>query len=1272
MRLALAFITVAALATAARADTIISGGNLSTQTWTLANSPYTLQGDVTVIAGATLTIEAGVVVQATSGSDAQLAGRNNARVEITVSGALVVNGTSAMPVTFKSTSTTAGSWYGIIATSSATQVKIDHANVQSAIYGITAEAAGTVLQATNVSVSSSSLYGFWLAAGAPTLDTVSAIGSGDYGVYVTGTADPTLVRCVIRNNSDAGVYIQHNTPGHSVNVNSCTLNANGTFGVYTAASSGNAATVNVKSSIITNTSYGVYRGDSASWSVTYSNVWNNSSSNNYNVTLGANTQTSNPLYVSSTDLRLTSNSPSRFGAEGGGDQGALPYDNVATPGLYGVLWSNTTLTAAGSPYTAAGDLTVAPNVTLTIEPGVTLSFTSGSDIMLSPATHPSRSALVVRGTLVANGTPANPISIGSTSTTSGSWYGIELDATSHDNVLDDVAIRHAIYGIEYRSTGTGNQLSNLVVESASLYGYWLRAGSPTLDTVSAVGSGDYGFHITDSASPSLTRCIARNNSDAGVYIQHSSPGRSVSLTHCTLNANGTFGVYTAASSGNAATVTVVGSIITNTSYGVYRGDSAAWSVTYSNVWNNSSSNNYNVTLGANTQTSNPLYVSSTDLRLTSNSPSRFGAPGNLDQGALPYDNVATPGLYGVLWTNTTLTAAGGPYTAAGDLTVAPNVTLTLEPGVTLSFTSGSDIMFSPATHPSRGALVVRGTLVANGTSANVITIGSTSTTAGSWYGIELDATSHDTVLDDIAIRHAIYGVEYRSAGSGNVLRRITIESASLYGIWLRAGSLAIDALTAIGSGDYGVYVTDSASATLTNCVVRNNSDAGIYIQHNTPGRSVAITNCTLNANGTFGVYSAASSGNAATINVTNSIITNTSYGVYRGDSASWSVTYSDVWNNSSSNNYNVTLGAGTITANPQYLSSTDLRVASTSVAIDAGTTGPTSDAQGAARPLDGNGVGGAQWDMGAYEFVLAVQCGNGVTEIGETCDDGTNNGMYGHCNAGCNGMGPRCGDNVKNGPEQCDDGNVANTDECLNTCMNPTCGDGFVRMNVEACDDGNPSNTDACLTTCAAASCGDGHVRAGVEPCDDGNQSNTDACLSTCAVATCGDGFAQAGVEDCDDGNMSNVDACLNVCVSASCGDSFVQTGVEGCDDGNMIETDMCTSTCVSTTCGNGIVEGTVEQCDDGNAIESDACRSTCVEARCGDGAIHFGVEECDDGNSTAGDGCDEVCIVEGNMPPGEMPGGNAGCCETSRGAGTSSLVLALAVMLRLRRRRRR
>jgi len=1304
-----------ALTSVASGDTVIAGGNLpgAANTWSSVGSPYILQGDVTVPAGATLTIEAGVEVRAAANSDSQGAGQNTSRVELVIDGALDVNGTAANPVTFRSSTTTAGTWYGVIVSPSATSVSFEHASIQHAIFGLVTQAPGMVLQTSDLTIQSASSHGLFVRAGNPVLDGVTVIGAGNYGIYVGDSSSPTLTRCVVRNSVNYGVYVAHTTPGRSLALDNCTLNANGSFGVYTTASTGNAATISITDSIITNASYGVYRADAAAITVTNSNVWNNPSGNYVSVSAGANTISTNPLYVSATDLRLTSNSPSRFGASGGADQGALPYDVVPTPGLYGTLWSNTTLTAAQGPFTAAGDLTVAPNVTLTIEPGVTLSFQANTDIMLAGA-NTSRGELTVRGRLIADGTPAGPITIGSTSATSGTWYGIDLDASAHDCVLDNVTIGRAIFGLTYRSTGTGNTLTEVTADQASSHGLFVRTGNPTIDRWRSIGAGNYGIYVGDSSSPTLTNCIVRNSVNYGVYVAHTTPGRSLALDNCTLNANGSFGVYTTASTGNAATISITDSIITNASYGVYRADAAAITITNSNVWNNPSGNYVSVSPGANTLSTNPLYVSATDLRLTSNSPSRFGASGGADQGALPYDVVPTPGLYGTLWADTTLTAAGGPYTVAGDLTVAPDVTLTLQAGATLSFQANSDIMLAGA-NTSRGELAVRGRLIADGTTAAPITIGSTSATSGTWYGVDLEASAHDSVLDHVTINRAIFGLSYRSTGAGNVLTHVTADGASSHGLFLRTGSPTIDGWRSIGAGNYGIYVGDSSSPTLTNCIVRNSVNYGVYVAHTTPGRSLALTNCTLNANGSFGVYTTASTGNAATIAITNSIITNASYGVYRADAAAITITHSDVWNNPSGNYVSVSAGTGTISANPQYVSATDLHLQSTSVAIDSGTTGPVGDADGVSRPLDGNGIGGSQWDLGAYEFVLMAQCGNAAVEPGEACDSGANNGLYGYCNATCSALGPRCGDGTTNGPEQCDDANTSNADACLNTCVSAACGDGFTRAGVEQCDDANTSNTDACTNTCATATCGDGYVRAGIEACDDGNTTNTDACLTTCVAATCGDGFMYAGVEQCDDANPSNTDACLNtclaatcgdgfvragteqcddgntiatdactatcttavcgdgivragveecddtntsnadacvgVCKAASCGDGYVQTGVEGCDDGNTIPTDACTNTCVSSTCGDGVVQAGVEECDDANTVDTDACRYNCIDAACGDGVVRAGVEDCDDGNVTAGDGCSPACHVEG-VPDGMPPGGPDGGGEPMKSDG--------------------
>nr|WP_233261394.1 DUF4215 domain-containing protein [Vitiosangium sp. GDMCC 1.1324] len=64
-----------------------------------------------------------------------------------------------------------------------------------------------------------------------------------------------------------------------------------------------------------------------------------------------------------------------------------------------------------------------------------------------------------------------------------------------------------------------------------------------------------------------------------------------------------------------------------------------------------------------------------------------------------------------------------------------------------------------------------------------------------------------------------------------------------------------------------------------------------------------------------------------------------------------------------------------------------------------------------------------------------ANCGNGVLDEGEQCDDGVNDGGYGQCARGCV-LGPRCGDRIvqSGNGEECDDGNNTNNDGCSTTC----------------------------------------------------------------------------------------------------------------------------------------------------------------------------------------------------------------------------------------------
>jgi fibro-slime domain-containing protein len=217
--------------------------------------------------------------------------------------------------------------------------------------------------------------------------------------------------------------------------------------------------------------------------------------------------------------------------------------------------------------------------------------------------------------------------------------------------------------------------------------------------------------------------------------------------------------------------------------------------------------------------------------------------------------------------------------------------------------------------------------------------------------------------------------------------------------------------------------------------------------------------------------------------------------------------------------------------------------------------------------------------------------------------------------------GGNCGDGVIQRNEGCDDGNTTGGDGCSRICQ--------VENNYECPTEGQP-----CVSI---AICGNSRLTSD-ETCDDGNKVDGDGCSADCSAIEpgfqcrvpgkpctpkCGDGIISpppGGTETCDDGNTDPGDGCSTTC--------HLELGWK------------CEGTptkCTKTTCGDGKKEG-AESCDDGNATPFDGCSMDCqiepkctagsgCSSQCGD-AIVLG-EGCDDGNAGEGDGCSKSCAVE-------------------------------------------
>jgi uncharacterized repeat protein (TIGR01451 family) len=190
-------------------------------------------------------------------------------------------------------------------------------------------------------------------------------------------------------------------------------------------------------------------------------------------------------------------------------------------------------------------------------------------------------------------------------------------------------------------------------------------------------------------------------------------------------------------------------------------------------------------------------------------------------------------------------------------------------------------------------------------------------------------------------------------------------------------------------------------------------------------------------------------------------------------------------------------------------------------------------------PAQNPGIDGTIFEPDGSEIICCVvpECGDGIIDDGEECDDGENNSDTDPdaCRTDC--TLPFCGDGVLdpgNG-EECDDGNNVDGDGCSATCQDEFCGDGIIQF-PEECDDGDlnsDTDPDACRTDCTFPICGDETIDSG-ETCEPPGQPagpNGNTCRVDCTV--CGDQVIDSG-EDCDDGNNVNDDTCSNACITQS------------------------------------------------------------------------------------------------------------------------------------------
>lgn len=196
-------------------------GNVS-GTWDSGGSPYYVIGDLTVLSGSTLEIDA-----STGPVDVIFNGSYN----IWVQGNFFVNGTGANRVTFTSNNITPapGDWTSITALGLNGKIVMKNATVEYAVTGVVLETNDNVVEQTEVA--SCQNNGIFLNNADNNRLTNNYIHDLNVGIWlVTASENNTIENCTVENTGNNGIFLQ--TGSHNTTVRDITMNNIGANGIH--------------------------------------------------------------------------------------------------------------------------------------------------------------------------------------------------------------------------------------------------------------------------------------------------------------------------------------------------------------------------------------------------------------------------------------------------------------------------------------------------------------------------------------------------------------------------------------------------------------------------------------------------------------------------------------------------------------------------------------------------------------------------------------------------------------------------------------------------------------------------------------------------------------------------------------------------------------------------------------------------------------------------------------------------------------------------------
>lgn len=383
MLVTIVLLALLGLAQSSRADTLVGGDITSDQLWKVALSPYQVTSTIVIRSGATLTLEAGVVVKFRAGTGLWVGDP----VGTNYQGALIVNGLLDQSVLFTAANGQRGGWQGVIfgpGSDSTKNVltwlvveKAGETNFRGIKANLDFNVSGTNTRMTNCS---------------------SKWGLG-YGILLK-SANLTMQSGSISLNELDGLKLVESSVFDGENL---IISANSGNGVWFSQSSGSL----IRSVIDSNDGNGIQL-DSASPVVSENMITNNGQS--------------------AITYRVSESSP------------VIHLNQLSGNGLPGIkmvggemLTNHTLYSQQGEGNITISDqhLKIFQSKTLNVEAGVNLLFQSGVSLWVAD---PQNSNAAYRGSLMAKGRQADPIVFTSASGLIGAWPGIIFGPASDDTV----------------------------------------------------------------------------------------------------------------------------------------------------------------------------------------------------------------------------------------------------------------------------------------------------------------------------------------------------------------------------------------------------------------------------------------------------------------------------------------------------------------------------------------------------------------------------------------------------------------------------------------------------------------------------------------------------------------------------------------------------------------------------------------------------------------------------------------------------------------------